>query len=243
MQYVDDRYRLRVQLDTQDCKLPADEVTRMQRRLEPLGEAVRAFANSELAVKVIHHPRSKAYHVEGRLKVPGASFQSGDWDADAYPAFERCIHKLGLKVGDYREHPNGRAEAAARRAGALDREVVAPEEPQAGGPLAAAVRAGDYKAFRTRLANFEEWLRNRVGRWVQRYPQVQAQLGKQLLLGDLLEEVYLNAFERYGHWRAEVPFSEWLEDLIDPSLRAMLRHPAEEQENASMARTLRETPL
>lgn len=41
----------------------------------------------------------------------------------------------------------------------------------------------------------------------------------------------------------EVPLHQWLDDLIDPSLKALLRHPEEERENASFARTLRETPL
>jgi len=31
--------------------------------------------------------------------------------------------------------------------------------------------------------------------------------------------------------------------LIDPSLKALMDHPEQEQENASLARTLRETPL
>ena len=63
----------------------------------------------------------------------------------------------------------------------------------------------------------------------------------ELLLGDIVEEVYLNAFERYSHRQAEVPFHDWLDSLIDPSLKGLLRNPEEGRENASLARTLRET--
>ena len=62
-------------------------------------------------------------------------------------------------------------------------------------------------------------------------------------LGDVVEEVYLNAFEKYPHWSAATPFHTWLDELIDPSLKALLRHPDEEHVNASFARTVRERPL
>jgi len=120
--------------------------------------------------------------------------------------------------------------------------VVAPEDPEAG-PLAEAVRRGDYRAFRTALAGYEEWLGKRGGGWGQRYPEAQAQIGRGLLLGDLVEEVYLNAFERFAQRPTDVRLSEWLEDLLDPSLKALLRHPDEESDNASLARTVRQVPL
>jgi hypothetical protein len=59
----------------------------------------------------------------------------------------------------------------------------------------------------------------------------------------MVEEVYLHAFEHYPRRPTQVPFHQWLEDLMDPSLKALLRHPDQERENASLARTLRETPL
>jgi len=105
------------------------------------------------------------------------------------------------------------------------------------------VRAGNYRAFSAALATYEEWLRLRVGRWVQRYPEAQAKVGGDLLIGDLVEEVYLNAFEGWVRRPTEVGLGWWLESSIDPSLRALLRHPAEVKENASLARTLREAPL
>ena len=62
-----------------------------------------------------------------------------------------------------------------------------------------------------------------------------------LAIGDVVEAVYLNAFEGYARRPTEVPFHEWLDSLIDPSLKTVMRHPDEEKENASFARTVRDT--
>jgi DNA-directed RNA polymerase specialized sigma24 family protein len=141
-----------------------------------------------------------------------------------------------------KEHPDRGAEEPAERRASLDDNVVMPEDPDTG-PLLEHVRAGDYMAFRNDLVLYEDWLRKRVGRWVQRYPDAEARVGDGLKIGDLVEEVYLNAFEHFTERPDEVSLSDWLDRLIDPSLKALLRHPDEERENASFARTLRETPL
>ena len=242
MHYTDERHHLRVDFRTQGCNLPGDELARMERGLELLGEAVAVFPESHLIVSFIYHPRSKVYHVEGRLELPGKTLFAGDYGDDYRLAFDRLVAKLGAKVGEYRDNPDRRAEEVARQRAALDRDVVAPEGPDAG-PLGRAVQDGDYRAFRRLLSGYEEWLRDRIGRWVQRYPEAEAQVGDELRLGDLLEEVYLNAFEQYPQWPTAVPFHEWLDGLIDPSLKEFLRHPDEERENAGMARTLRDAPL
>src|SRR5262249_6463648 len=152
------------------------------------------------------------------------------------------LRKLVREVEAYRERPNRDAQARAERMAARDRDVVAPEDA-ADGPLGRAVRAGDYRAFRTALSGYEEWLRKRVGRWVQRYPEAQARVGNGLALGDVVEEVYLNAFEYFGHRPTSVRLDDWLEGLIDPSLTVLLRNPDAEKEIVSFARTVREMPL
>jgi hypothetical protein len=242
MQYDDDRNHLHVELNAKDCTIPADELTRMQRALEPIGDAVRDYPHSDLFITAVHHPRSATFHVAAKLKVPGVTFLTGDRDAYLDSAFQRCVRKLVHRLDGHKSPPDGGAADAVRRRAALDSDVVAPEAP-AFGPLSRAVQAGDYRAFRNALLGYEDWLRLRVGRWVQRYPEAQARVGNGLLIGDLVEEVYLNAFERYGQRPPDVRFSDWLGGLIDTSLKEMLRHPDEGHENASLARTLRETPL
>jgi len=242
MRYSEDQYHLRVVMEGKGCVIPPDEKARMQGALGTLGEVVQDFPESELGVQVIHHPRSQAYHVEFKLALPGRTLFTGETDPYLDVAFQRGLRKLVRKAEAYRDNPNRNAAEAAQRRMSFDQEVVAPEDPDAG-PLAEAVRAGDYRTFRTALASYEEWLRKRVGRWVQRYPEAQAQVGGALLIGDIIEEVYLNAFERFAQRPTDVRLTEWLDSLIDPSLKALLRHPDEEREAASLARTVRETTL
>lgn len=239
MQYTDDRYHLRVQIEARQCTIPQDELTRMERTLDALGAEVEDLPASDLSITVIHHPRSQDFHVEARLQVPGRSLRTGDTDAYLDSAFARCTRKLVQKVRDYKANPDRQAIERTIRGINLNQEVAAPEGTDMG-PLGEAVAAGDYRTFRNLLIHYEDWIRRRVGRWVQRYPQAEALLGNGLSLGDLVEEVYLNAFERYRQRPTEVPFHLWLEQLLDPSLQALLRNPGEESMNASFARSLRD---
>jgi hypothetical protein len=75
---------------------------------------------------------------------------------------------------------------------------------------------------------------------LQRYPQAGARVGDGLRIGDVVEGVFLNAFERFGQRPVELPLNQWIDGLIDPSVKVILRHPDEEGENASLARTLRD---
>jgi hypothetical protein len=242
MQYTEERYHLEVEITVKECNIPPDELARMQRLLEPLGEAVEEFTSSQVSITVIRHPRSGDHHVAARLTLPTGSVSAEDRDTYLDSAFQRCVARLVPKVQEARRRPRPPEAAAAERLTALDRDVVAPEDPDAG-PLGEAVRAGDYRPFRLALAGYEEWLRNRVGRWVQRFPEAEARVGRRLRIGDLVEQVYLNAFESFLERPTDLRLSDWLERLIDPSLKALLRHPDEEGENASLARTLRELPL
>jgi ribosome-associated translation inhibitor RaiA len=242
MRYADDRYHMQVHMETKQCDIPADERTRMQGSLEPLGEAVKDYPASQLWLTFIHHPRSAMYNVEAKLQLPGRTLFTGEQDVYLDSAFQRCIGQLVRDVAACKNRRDQKAEEDTQRRAAFDRAVVAPVEPD-DGVLGRAVQAGDYRAFRTALVGYEDSVRKRVGRWVQRYPEAQARIGRGLALGDLVEEVFLNAFERYAQRPDEVSFSNWLEGLIDPSLKLLLRRPDEERENASLARTLRETPL
>jgi ribosome-associated translation inhibitor RaiA len=242
MHYSDETTHLHVQIESRGRDIPADEKARMEDALGPLGEAVREFPASDLRIDVLYHPHSAAYHVEFKLKVPGRTLFTGEWDAYLDAAFQRGLGKLLRRVEAYKENPDREAAGAAGRRAVLEREVMAPEGRDAG-PLAEAVRRGSYRAFRNALAGYEEWLRKRVGRWVRRYPEAQAQVGRRLLLGDVVEEVYLQAFEGFTRRPLDVPLSEWLDRLIDPALKALLRHPDEERESASVARTMRQALL
>jgi hypothetical protein len=240
MRLLDEHFRVEIQ--AKGCELPADERARLQTLLGALADAVNDFPNPALWIDAIYHPHTAVYHVECKLKLPGRTIFADEEDPYLDSALQRCLGKVTRRAEAYKERPDREAVAAAGRREALAREVVAPEAPDAG-PLAAAAEAGDYRRFRTALSGYEEWLRKRIGRLVQRRPEAQARLGKELRLGDLVEEVYLSALEQFTRRPTAVPLSEWLEGLIDPAINALLRHPDEEGEAASLARTLRAAPV
>jgi len=127
------------------------------------------------------------------------------------------------------------AGAAEGREG--DAPAAAAEHADRHRGLSQAVEAGDYAAFRTALAPYEDGLRVRVGRWIERYPSVQALVGKKIEAVDVAEAVFLAAFDEYEHQPLDERFGDWLESLIDPTVRAFEHNPDEELENVNMART------
>jgi ribosome-associated translation inhibitor RaiA len=241
MQYSDDRHHLNVQIESKQHQLSPQERVELENALIPLAAEVQNFPSADLAVHLIHHPHSDTFHVQFRFHLPGQTLFASDQDKVAQLAFEHCVRNLLDEVEAYKKHPDQRAEQIAENQAALENDIVAREGPD-DGILGEAVTAGDYQAFRTATSPYEEWLRKRVGRWVQRYPDAEAQVGKGLALGDLVEEVYLNAFEGYPHRPVAVPFHQWLDSLIDPALKALLRHPDQEKEIAGFARTVRDMP-
>ena len=238
MPFSDESYNLRIELDTKHCELSADEIAKMESALDPLSRLVRDFPVRDLYVTVIHHPRSKDFHVKTALVLPGRTLFTGDRDHQMYPAYERCVRKLVNKMEAYKTQLEKSSEIAKHEKG-THQDVVPTQVPDID-LLVSAVQEGDYRQFRRATYVYDESVRKRVGRWVQRYPEANKRLGGTLdVVGDITEEVFLNAFEQFNSRPQALRFGDWLENLIDPSIRTLLQHP-EELENISMARTLQE---
>ena len=62
-------------------------------------------------------------------------------------------------------------------------------------------------------------------------------MGRDFDVLDLTEGVFLAAFEQHPHRHAEVGYRDWLEGLIDPTVRAFAHDTAGELENVNMARS------
>ena len=137
-------------------------------------------------------------------------------------------------VGDYKERLGSKSEMAKTVEGTL--HEVHPSQPPDLAAVQMAAAEGDYKAFRTSLAVYEEAVQARAGRWVERYPEAVERLGDGLVMSDVVEEVFLLAFERFAD-RPARPMGEWLESLIDPAIQALLKNPAAEKENIEMVQT------
>jgi hypothetical protein len=235
------KHEVRIQLDTKHCSLRPDEIAKMEENLGTLRLRAEQFPINNLYVTVTRFPRRGDFHVKTSLVLTGRTLFTGDRDEHVHPAFLRCIRKLVSKLDAYIEALGNKAAIAKHEEG-TQLEVVPTAAPDAR-QLEDAVRDGDYAAFRRAAGVYDEPVRRRVSRWINRYPQLEARLGADLSVDDAVEEVFLNAYERFVERPQALRLGQWLEDLIDPSLRALLEHPGEELESISLARTLQEMDL
>ena len=231
--------RLRTNLDTKKFSLRQGEIEAMEESLGPLEAVTATFPFADLYVTMKYAPRSQEYHVKTTLRLPGADLFTGEHDSVALPAYERCIRKLVRKAEAYKEKMSSNHGARTRFAQGT-RQEMDPTELPVMSRLDEAYKAQDYETFRQELSGFEEPVRRRVGRWIQRYPELDATFGEYLPMDDLVEEVLLTAFEEYETRPEVMRIGDWLESLIAPSLRSFLEHPEEELEAISYARTLQE---
>jgi hypothetical protein len=239
MRYSDESYNLRVEIDTKQFELTPEDAERLDANLTTLRKLVQDLPMSDLYVTIFHYPRGNpSYQVKTALVLPAKTLFSGGTDASFHPAFERCVTNLIQQVEAYKP-ARGMTDQQVKHVKGTFQEVVPSREPDTD-RAEAAVRAGDYVEFRKATFPFEESLRKRVGRWVGRYPEVQEKVGTDLAIADVVEAVFLSAFDGYEGRPQGVRFGRWLENLIDGSLRGLLQNPDEELENISFARTLRD---
>lgn len=238
MTFSDKTENIHIELDTKQCDLTADEITRMETALDPLAKLVETFPTCDLYITVAFRPRTNEFEVKTSLLLPGRTLSTGDHDDHSYPAYERCIRKLVKSVTAYKDRLSQHDEQSKTEKG-THRELLPTQVPDAEA-MARAVADGDYVAFRRATYTYEEPLRKRIGRWVQRFPEVEARIDDTLKINDVVEEVFLTAFDQFDDRPHDVTFHDWLERLIDPSLKLLIRNPDEELENIDMARSLRE---
>jgi ribosome-associated translation inhibitor RaiA len=229
MKFADETYNLRIELDTEHCELSPAQIGELERCLERLRAPVEKFPVSDLHIAIRFHPRSHAYRVKLSLVLPGRTLTTGDLGQNMYAAYERTVRKLVSKLLAYEESLASQ-EKLTKHVRGTRHDVLANREPDAI-QLQDAIQSDDYAAFRRALYVYEESLWSRVGRWLQRYPELNDRVGKRFQVADVVEEVFLNAFERFDDRPAQVPLGEWLEKLIDPSLQMLARSPDEELEN------------
>ena len=241
MKYSDQSYNLRIELDAKHCELTPAEIEKLQSSLSPLRKVVECFPVSDLYITVFHHPRSGAFQVKTSLVLPGQTLFSREEDEHVHPAFERSVTNLVQQVEAYKDSLGSVDERAKFQKGTYQ-EIVPTQEPDAE-TLEEAVRERDYAAFRFAASAYEEPVRKRVGRWVARYPELDARIGTELALYDLVEAVFLTAFDSYRDRPNSLRLGEWLEGLIDVACKRVRHHPDEEMERISFAHTLQEMAM
>ena len=233
MTFSDQSHHLQIELDTKGCELSASEIEEMEEDLDTLRVVVESFPVSDLHIVVIHHHQSGDYHVKTSLRLPGRTLFTGDRHDRVHPAYESCIRKLVKKAQAYKSQMQIGHEMAKQTEGTR-------HDLQATGEinvemLVKAVASDDYPAFRDEIDVFEQSLSERVGRWIERYPEILAQLGETITVSEIVEEVFLNAFDRFSTRSHDVPPGQWIESLIDPSVQALIQSPDEEFARISYA--------
>lgn len=237
MKYTHQRDNLAVEIDAHHCTLSPAEIDKMHTGIDSLTKQVEHFPVASMHVLVERNARTNDFTVKTDLFLTGETIVGSEHDAHVYPAFERCVQSLVRDVAAYKDRLDMEPERQKQEKGT--HQTLQPSAAPDLGAVDAAVRDADYAAFRTATFAYEEPLRKRAGRWVERYPEAEARIGKQLEMADIVEEVFLNAFEQYDRRPKDVRFGEWLEGLIDPAVRELLAHPDEELENIALARAAR----
>jgi ribosome-associated translation inhibitor RaiA len=237
MPFSDQGYNLLVDLDMKHGELPADELNKMETMLSPFNDLVRNFPVSKLHVLISYRHRTSDYVVRTSLILPGDTLVSSDHHPLAHTAFQHCIDNLVREVQRYKDRLGSVAEQAKQREG-THHELI-PTVPPVAAAIDGAVQNGDYAAFRLATAGYEGPVTAQVGRWIERYPDVAARLGRDLHISDIVEDVFLIAFEEYEYRPKAIRFGEWLGRYIDTAIRAMGEHLEDEMENVNMVRLAR----
>ncbi len=204
-------------------------------RIRPL---VQEFPTQILHINLEYNTNSEEYEVKLALVLPGQTFATGDVSEVWEQSLEKSVQKMIRRIEHYKSTMSGEPEQARIAAGTT--MEVEPNRRMDGKQVVAAVESGNYAEFRKAMYPIEASLRDRVGRWVQRYPQIQAKIGTRITIADIVEETFMLAFDRYNEWQPEMFFGQWLEQLIEPAMKAMAHDPKGELETISFQRTWNE---
>jgi ribosome-associated translation inhibitor RaiA len=233
--YSDQSYNLRIELDTKNCECTPEQIEQMERALSSLDRVTADFPVSDLYVTIIHHARSQDFHVKTALVLSGRTLFTGERHHEMYTAYEQCIDKLLRKVTSYKSRLDDEGELSKLQKGTAQ-EIVASQVPHHEA-MQQAVDDEDYFAFRRETQMFEEGVRKRVGRWLQRYPDLNELIGQRLEIADFVEGVFLTAFDRFYEKPTEVPPGDWLESLIDRVIHEIADDPDQQLEVIRMVRS------
>lgn len=229
--------KLRVLFDVHQLTLSAVEEELLRDNLDGLARQVETFPVADLHVLIEGNARSNDVSVKLTLVLPGTTLVTSDHDVVPEPAFERALNSLLENLHEYKDRLEKISER--QKIGKGTHQELHSTIAFDAATLDTAVANGDYTAFRTTTFPMEEDLRKRIGRWIQRYPELEARIGKDLKLADIVEEVFLLAFEGYAKRPAEVPFGTWMESLVDPAIKVIKNGGDEELDNVRRAQSAR----
>lgn len=218
---------------------PTDgEREHIETEVDHIRPLVKDFPTQLLHINLEYNTHSEEYEVKLALVLPGQTFATGDVSQAWEPSLEKSVFKMIRRIEHYKATMSGEPEQARIAAGTT--MEVEPNRRMDGQQVVGAVADGNYTEFRKAMYPIEASLRDRIGRWIQRYPQIQAKIGKRFTIADIVEETFMMAFDRYQDWQPEMFFGQWIETLIDPAMKAIARDPEGELETISFQRTWNE---
>jgi ribosome-associated translation inhibitor RaiA len=221
--------------DVHQYDLSAEDRRKLEDDLDGLTRQVQNFPVADLHVMIEGNARSNDVSVKLTLILPGNTLVANDHDPVLSAAFERCLSALTDAVQGYKAKLGGHDERNKAEKGTV--HSIRPTTDIDASALDAAVAAGDYARFRMILLPFEDAVQARAGRWVQRFPEYEARIGKDVKMSDVTEEIFLTAFDQYEARPEGLNLGEWLENLMGPSVKALMTQTTEEMENINLART------
>ena len=230
------RHKLQVRFDTHEFEPGPGELERLADDLDTLARQVGDFPQADLRVYIEKNGRGGNFMVKLTLMLSSEVLVTSDHDNDLRAAFQRALNSLEMRAKGHKERLEG-VDARQQREEAAKLQPATEVGPVDERALDEAAAARDFAAYRAAVGPYEDWLRLRVGRWVERYPDTQSRMGRDFDVLDLTDGVFLAAFEQHPHRHGEVRFRDWLEGLIDPTVKAFAHDAARELENVNMARS------
>jgi ribosome-associated translation inhibitor RaiA len=227
-------HQMQVIFDVHQFDLPDRVRQELEENLDGLSRQVEHFPVADLHVLIEGNARTNEVSVKLTLILPGSTLVANDHDPVLTAAFERCLNSLSHSVEGYKARLDNEAERQKIEKGTV--HEVLPTTDIDLPAVEAAIAAGDYVRFRLAMLPFEDAVEARAGRWVQRFPKYEARIGRDLKMSDVVEEVFLMAFDQYPARPEGVPLGEWLDRLIDPAVKALMTRTDEELENINLSR-------
>jgi ribosome-associated translation inhibitor RaiA len=221
--------------DVHHFNLSETERKRIEDDLDGLERQVENFPIAGLHILIEGNARSHDVSVKLTLILPGDTLVANDHDPILLVAVERCLVSLLHGVEGYKSRLDREEDRQKIEKGT--HHPVHPTRDIDVGNVDQAVAAGDYAAFRAAMLPFEDVVQARAGRWVQRFPEYDARVGRDVKLPDVTEEIFLTAFDRFAARPEGVPLGVWLTNLIDPAVRALMTRTTEELENINLTRS------
>ena len=215
-------------VDVTNFELTEAEAETVAAETDRLAPLVEKFPTRILHVNLTYNHNSEEYEVRLALVLPGQTFATGGVGDNWMGLLENATTKLIHRVEHYQEDLENVTDRR-HHAGGHD-FVVEPTMQIDADAVNEAIQIGSYSKFRAAVSPFDPSLRDRIGRWVQRYPRVNEMIGEKIFLADITEEVFLMAFDQFDQWTPEQRFGQWLETLVDPAVKAIARDPEGELE-------------